>query len=82
MNKDKQIEDMAKALCWDGADCNRCADLLPCDKKFYAKRAVERGYRKSAEVAREIFEEIEKFMSPYRYPILADIKNKYTEGEG
>lgn len=35
----------------------------------------------ATEVAREIFEEIKKFLSPYRYPIIADLEKKYTESE-
>ena len=60
MNINKQIEAMARDLCGADVDCNKCAELMPCFSRHFSKRAVEKGYRKASEVAREIFEEIEK----------------------
>ena len=41
------------------------------------------GYRKASEVAEEIFAELDKAgIFAYRYPIIAELKKKYTEGEG
>ena len=90
MNKDKQIEEMVIALtesqhefdkAWHKCLHNNCKQPER-ENVFYAKYLVEnKGYRKASDVAREIFEEIEKFMSPYRYPIIAELKKEYTEGE-
>jgi predicted lipase len=41
-----------------------------------AERLIAEDYRKTSDVAREIFQEIEKFMSPYRYPIIAELKEE------
>jgi hypothetical protein len=93
MTKEKQIEEMAKAMCWEGADCSKCDGLLTCDKKYYAPRLVEKGYRKSSEVAREIFEEIEKIAmhgtTPFGLCLMsmgevafAQLKKKYITEEG
>ena len=57
---------------------------LPNETEFLA----ELGYRKASEVAREIFEEIDKMLDPYgrylkilRLGEYAELKKKYTEGE-
>ena len=49
---------------------------------------IENGYRKQSDVAREIFEEIEKIIRKHderpKYSLMIDIaelKKKYTEGE-
>ena len=39
--------------------------------------ALPRADVVDVKVVREIFEELEKFMSPYRYPIIADLRKKY-----
>jgi hypothetical protein len=94
MNKDKQIEEMAKAICHaptceirkNGGTCYKY-----CKAYIYAFRAVNAGYRKASDVAREIFEEIEKWASVFpienncaivSLDLLAELKKKYTEGEG
>lgn len=64
MNLNKQVDDMARDLCGDDADCNKCAELMPCFSRHFSKRAVAKGYRKSTELAREIFEEVEKYNRP------------------
>ena len=86
MNKDKQIEEMAKDMCWEGADCSKCEGLLPCDKKYYVQRLVDKGYRKASDVAREIIGEIEKVNNLFCTTLgsvaikrtLAELKKKYT----
>ena len=98
MNRDKQIEEMAMLVCRHTMT-RMCADgtcpmLWECPLNIKTVEALyDAGYRKSNEVAREIFEEIESIMSDF--PIygnintvilserdLAFIKKKYTEGEG
>ena len=62
MNRDKQIEEMAKDLCHTDT-CEIKKIGIPCNHKckahIYATRAIDKGYRKASDVASEIFEEIE-----------------------
>jgi hypothetical protein len=102
MNRDKQIEEMAK----DISEATRLTSqrlveetkaFVKENHRYHSKNDFDKahektmseleaeylytaGYRKASDVARDIFEELEKFMSPYRYPIIADLKKKYTEG--
>ena len=64
MDKEKQIEAMAQCLCeWnrgtlcilDDKDCD-----LQCTYGKLANKLIAKGYRKSTDVAEEIFAEIEK----------------------
>ena len=59
MNRDKQIEEMARAICehFVPNGCGRCPD---CFCEGDALKLYNAGYRKASEVAREIFEEIEE----------------------
>ena len=64
MSRENQIEEMARDLC-ECCDNGICyADKKPCDLKCEeytnAQYLFAKGYRKASEVAREIFEEIEK----------------------
>ena len=89
MSRDKQIEGIVKDFCplyQEYGSCKRCNNVLdideePCYYGCVANLIIDYGYRKQNEVAEEIFAEIEKFISPYRYPIIAELKKKYTEGE-
>lgn len=65
MNRDKQIEEMAKNVCHLDRTCNECMTSFECKAMMYAKRFYTAGYRKSTEVAREIFEEIERAFFTY-----------------
>ena len=92
MNRDKQIEEMARDLC----ECYNCdgtcyQDDKPCDLKCdeytNAQYLYEKGYRKASDVAREIFEEIEKIRAKeiLRCEILRENESdlserKYWEG--
>ncbi len=89
---EKQIDEMAKALCHTET-CEIKKIGIPCNHRckahIYATRAIKKCYRKQSEVAREIFEEIEKLT--YRYLNddcysggdiiydLSELKKKYTE---
>ena len=95
MNRDKQIEEMAKAI--NVADHEYCnGKCLGCEHKSMriedcacvdmaiAKGLVNAGYRKSTDVAREIFEEADKIfmatcLSLETYNAWCELKNKYTE---
>ena len=106
MNRDKQIEEMAKALTsYEYSLCERLPKdkclltsaihaQVSCDYCKIAEFLVGKGYRKASDVAREIFEEIEKNMvvfgdatlsSYFRgigYKTFAELKEKYeSEGE-
>lgn len=65
MTKDKQIEEMTKILCTD-YDMGKCMvdsfDCLEghCSKRERIEALHTAGYRKADDVAREVFEEIEK----------------------
>ena len=98
MNRDKQIEDMAKDIAckitWDD-------DEIPTvDCLETAKRLYNAGYRKASDVAEEIIKDLVKFaddkekqMSFHGHSVwyidaddvtdfIAELKKKYTEGEG
>ena len=67
--KQQKILQMAKDICRVKHICNDvCKPISACDALRYAERAVEAGYVKQREVAREIFEEIEReFSGAYWY---------------
>ena len=88
MNRDKQIEEMAKDLgiAFQLAGTTRFGEV--------AEILVNAGYRKSTDLAREIFEEIErlfdlnalqgdiftgKYFDPELQDDIAELKKKYTE---
>lgn len=60
MNRDKQIEEMAKNVCHLDRTCDECMTSFECKAMVYAKRFYNAGYRKASEVAEEIFAEIEE----------------------
>lgn len=82
MDKEKQIEEMAKDIC-KLADCAllECMPDKHCTSYKYAQRAVDKGYRKSSDVAREIFEVIEEmcfdFCGNFNHLYFAELKKKY-----
>lgn len=82
MSRDKQIEEMANII----EDCAIVSDY-DCNKVTCAEckaiRVYNAGYRKDSVVAEEIFEELKKVMiDEYRYPVIAELKKKYTNTEG
>ena len=75
MSRDKQIEEMANYCCYpcdlydegnEGKDCTYC-DYKTCLCAEAAKALYNAGYRKASEVARAIFEEIEKRIADLEY---------------
>ena len=62
MSRDKQIKEMAKDIC---VECSspHCIPRKNCSSWIYAEKAVDKGYRKSADVAREIISIIEQRMT-------------------
>ena len=101
MSRDKQIEEMAKILC-DNYSMGECMvdtfDCLEghCEKRERIEALYNAGYRKTSEVAREVFEEVHESIKAERFHhnnfgylvyledidrILAELKKKYTESE-
>ena len=60
MNRNKQIEEMAKVVC--NKDCFMCPAQSPCYVKNFAEHLYKKGYRKASEVAEEIFAEIDSLL--------------------
>lgn len=96
MNKEKQIEEMKLILDKAEEEYSEIWNEWFYDYKengkidheflFFAKVLYNAGYRKASEVAREIFEQIEKyFMYDGKYighisqSKFAELKKKYTE---
>ena len=93
MSRDKHIEEMAKDIlkCGCVGTCLECEyatlaeDDCACIDVKIAEGLYNAGYRKSTEVAEEIFEEIAHiggcsrgiFLNSWDY---AELKKKYTEG--
>ena len=81
MSREKQIEDMARII-----DDNHGFIVSSVET---AEALYTAGYRKASDVAREIFEEIEKNMVSIDFNrframgrrTFAKLKKKYTEGE-
>ncbi len=91
MERDKQIEEMAKDLCHTNT-CEIKKIGIPCNHRckahIYAKRAIDKGYRKASEVAEEIFLAVDETidlicaMTGLDIAIFgkyAELKKKYTE---
>ena len=102
MSKEKQIEEMAKDLQethdYEGCEAWHCGGCeyekygkgYFCSSIKQAEKMTAKGYRKSTDVAREIFEEIEPWLDDYRnnyctglqfITFLAELRKKY-ESEG
>ena len=85
MSRDKQVEEMARDL--ENHTCMSQFQAEIASKMLYAK-----GYRKASEVAREIFEELEKEKLFVRdrignmrdvvlFEAIDELKKKYTKEE-
>lgn len=62
MDREKQIEKIAKVICGGCPDSKECMHCL-CADWYRAEALYNAGYRKQSEVAKEIFAEIEKLVS-------------------
>ena len=88
-NKDKQIEEMCKIVCQCNNNGTCIISLRPCDCECSLATELGKlynaGYRKASEVAREIFEEIDRMcidtFGNFNHRVFAELKEKYTEGE-
>jgi hypothetical protein len=95
MSRDKQIEEIVKDFCplyQEYGSCKQCnkdldIDDEPCYYGCVANLIIDYGYRKSSDVAEEIFAEIEKWLANdgdirlITAEKLAELKKKYTESE-
>ena len=88
MEKEKQIDDMTKDLCHtETCEIKKCG--IPCNHRckahIYATRAIDKGYAKASEVAREIIADLENILEVDKYGEakfdireLHKIEKKYT----
>lgn len=83
MSRDKQNEEMAQCLCgWnrgtlcilDDKDCN-----LQCTYGKLANELTAKGYRKSTDLAEEIFAEIEKLLKENQFTLLPPYRSEITD---
>ena len=88
MDKEKQIEEMAKTLCSDYGECKYCickkveSETNVCTVESDCEELYNAGYRKASEVAEEIFAEIWENEHKGDFVILtarrfAELKKKY-----
>lgn len=86
MNRDKQIAEMQLVMLnaihhryfnTDGVKANNENEFLKQAEALY-----NAGYRKASDVAREIIDILKSAgIDKWRYPVIAEIEKKYTEGE-
>ena len=97
MSRDKQIEEMAKTMCFQANSCNvKSCVQVNCEKTWLAEALYNAGYRKSTDVAREMIENLANDLWEGEFDTLnisvgkrfynkqefiAELKKKYTEGE-
>jgi hypothetical protein len=78
-----EIEQMAKAVCHLDRTCDECMTSFECKAMMYAKRFYEAGYRKTSDIASEIFEEIDRMcidtFGNFNHRVFAELKKKYTQ---
>lgn len=88
MDREKQIEEIAKAMCAGCPDNKECMHCL-CADWYKAESIYNAGYRKADDVAKEIFEEIDNIIynlkdSPFYSSSdavyeLTELKKKYMD---
>ena len=88
MNKEKQIEEMARAMCFQRDSCTvKSCTKVNCEKTWLAENLYNAGYRKASEVALEVISKIEQnFEIGYGEVLefrkfLAELKKKYIQSE-
>lgn len=86
MTEDKKIEEMAIVLCADCAKnvapCSITRTGIRCDEVMEQAEALyNAGYRKASDIAREIFEEIDRMcidiFGNFNHRVFAELKKKY-----
>ena len=91
MSRDKQIEEMAREIpkancihepCDECKWCGCANDEAYCTDYLIAEHLYNAGYRKAEDVAREMLADLKSVgIDEWRYPIIAELKKKYTESE-
>ena len=69
----REIEVMARIICKPTANkgnCDNCGFKKQCSKFDDAADLYNAGYRKSVDVVREIFAEIEELLKIYTFPVV------------
>ena len=93
MNRDKQIEEMACKRCLHFEACqiafrnSKELGIYDCTEEEYFNSTLDCDYytdkniyRKASEVAKEMIEELRKVgITESRYPVIAELKKKFTE---
>ena len=88
MNRDKQIEEIAKEICKccnSDAPCINVKKSIICDDAYKEATALyNAGYRKASEVARQVIADMREMIKGYENidVYLDRIEKKYTEGAG
>ncbi len=79
MNRDKQIEEMANDI--DKSHWRIELDFTGChiNSTEIAEALYTAGYRKSSDIAREIFEEIDELLMPFGYQLKTISLQKYIK---
>ena len=87
MNREQQIEEMAKTLCEDYGECKKCTLSNPecenpCTIKDDCEMLYNAGYRLAREVAVDVFEWLEQkgylnIEGWAYYNVRAELKKKY-----
>ena len=85
MDREKQIEEMAKVMCGGCPDNNQCMCCL-CATWYNAEVLYKAGYRKEDDIAKEIFDDIKEKLIFNTYGIatisnktFCGLKKKYSE---
>lgn len=91
MDREKEIEEMAKAMCGGCPDNKECTHCL-CADWYKAEALYNAGYRRWSEVASDIFTDICAILESHRISHfdntfddklmddIAELKKKYTKG--
>ncbi|MBQ3015278.1 MAG: hypothetical protein IJD79_00700 [Clostridia bacterium] len=76
MNKNNQIQEMAKVL----YESDNKRNVVICGVETVAEDIYNAGYRKASEVAEDIIRILRAAgINEHRYPVIAELKKKYTE---
>ena len=97
MSRDKQIEEMAKTMCFQADSCTVKSCLqVNCEKTWLAEALYNAGYRKAEEIFADLDNALGEFAMKYSdegfneyfgvcteifTKVIYPIKKKHTEGE-
>jgi hypothetical protein len=84
MDKQKQIEEMAKIICKEGAnngDCDKCGFHRQCSKFKVAEKLYNAGYRKESETAEKFSERLKEELENRSAVVGYDLEDLEFDGE-